>query len=183
MLYILNSIWMLCTPNAGQIILFQHFFVLKAEKRKKKHDICCKIQQKTVFHQCSGANTFSVFKITQTYHLQRVWYLPLKFHLCLFLLNRHWHFAFLDAKINFCLIILNLKNVQYTNKWIHSSKNVCIQIKRGEKPWCVLSKKFKWQKKLHLKCLVMFTFVLLNWPWQKLPWLTNKNTFCCCWQP
>ena len=45
-LYILISIWVLHTPNAGQNNHDQHFCV---KKLKKKHKICCKIKQKTYF--------------------------------------------------------------------------------------------------------------------------------------
>ena len=35
MLYISTSVWVLCTPNAGQNLNFQHFSCLEAKKRKK----------------------------------------------------------------------------------------------------------------------------------------------------
>ena len=43
MLYILTSIWVLRTPNAGRNRHFQHF---SAKKLKKKQKICSKFQQK-----------------------------------------------------------------------------------------------------------------------------------------
>ena len=46
LLYILTSVWVLCTPNAGWNCHFQHFFVLKSWK---KQEICSKTLQKTRF--------------------------------------------------------------------------------------------------------------------------------------
>ena len=57
MLNISNSVWVLCTPNAGQNTLFQCFLHYQVAKRNKKLYICGKIQQKTVFNQRFGANT------------------------------------------------------------------------------------------------------------------------------
>ena len=37
-MYILTSVWVLGTPNAVRTMLYQHFFVQKAEKRKKKQE-------------------------------------------------------------------------------------------------------------------------------------------------
>ena len=39
LMYILTSVWVLCTPNTGQNILFQCLLCKKAEKKKKKQDI------------------------------------------------------------------------------------------------------------------------------------------------
>ena len=43
MLYILTSVCVLCTPNAGQNFNFKHFEWQKAKKRRKKLKICGKM--------------------------------------------------------------------------------------------------------------------------------------------
>ena len=54
MLYILTSVWVLRTLNAGQK---SHFKGFQWQKAKKKQEICSKFLQKTVFlslHQNAG---------------------------------------------------------------------------------------------------------------------------------
>ena len=173
-----------------------NIFCVKSRKKEEKAWNLLENSEKMVFDLCSGANTnllvggfiptkntFLVVKITQIGTIRRGYNIcPSNFTSTSFFYKRHWHLLFWMLKLTFVWLFWTSKCA--VHKQVNPFKEKCLHPnkKRGKAMMCFV-KEVKMTKKLHLKCLVMFTFVLVNWPWQKLPWLTNKNTFCCCRQP